>query len=628
MKTFRNISLIALLLAGLVSTSCTKHKAEIDPEENGKKEQGYLSLKLNIGKPVQTRAEGETPGQLWENMFYGIHIILYDANGQSQLIEYYDIVYDIYSDQIYSNSGRDMEGISYDSSTGILTLPPLGSEENKKVYKQPYQVLVVLNGESLKSTPFPANQNQENYIYKGPDYAALLDGSHSFDQLNGPVNLYSAFNNNSNHAIGYGIGYFLSYLRYNSAYPNPYNAEESWVAMVMSNADGLVTLRASDVKDTPEEAAGNPVRIKVERALARVSVHNRMQEPGAGEKVDFSSVRWGTDIMNLRTNIVRTPATTAPNTPGGQQHPEDKDTPRAYRYAEDANFSGLSYEAKGEAQDWEVLKTHFYRIPKAAELSLVNGAEHPYLIRNWAPLPGDSEEVLALEDYEYVTENTMDAAEQYEDVTTRVILRCNYIPTGYQTVGGAQIMPGESYYFYNGLAITEAQMKSYMVNPGSIPVNQYPALIGLINLLVDPEVEDAFGWGSEDVPPPLGGNLVAPENITRGGIAPGDGLINPDNEVEHNRSITAKGLSYYKAGINYYSLPIRHFDDGESPIPMGYGRYGVVRNNTYRLLITDIKAPGHTDLPDPQGPDDKDNGPVEAHVLVAPWTEYKFDFDL
>lgn len=47
--------------------------------------------------------------------------------------------------------------------------------------------------------------------------------------------------------------------------------------------------------------------------------------------------------------------------------------------------------------------------------------------------------------------------------------------------------------------------------------------------------------------------------------------------------IDFKGLRYYLRSYNYYYLPVQHAPDQE-----GYGHYGIVRNNDYRIEVTSI----------------------------------------
>ena len=82
------------------------------------------------------------------------------------------------------------------------------------------------------------------------------------------------------------------------------------------------------------------------------------------------------------------------------------------------------------------------------------------------------------------------------------------------------------------------------------------------------------------------------------------------------------GLNFYLDGISYYGVPIRHFDNVQSPVPapgqFGYGRYGVVRNNYYKLTVNSITGPGSPTIPDPDGPDDGE-GWISVYIQVMPW---------
>jgi hypothetical protein len=56
------------------------------------------------------------------------------------------------------------------------------------------------------------------------------------------------------------------------------------------------------------------------------------------------------------------------------------------------------------------------------------------------------------------------------------------------------------------------------------------------------------------------------------------------------------GLRYFYNGMNIYRIPIRHFTDEQ--IASGtYGKYGVVRNNTYVLTLEEITSFGRPGVP-------------------------------
>ncbi|UVV64124.1 Mfa1 fimbrilin C-terminal domain-containing protein [Bacteroides fragilis] len=59
-------------------------------------------------------------------------------------------------------------------------------------------------------------------------------------------------------------------------------------------------------------------------------------------------------------------------------------------------------------------------------------------------------------------------------------------------------------------------------------------------------------------------------------------------------------MHFYYQGVCYYTVLIRHFSNNMVPVLMGYGRYGVVRNNVYQLSINKIIGPGQPVINPPE----------------------------
>lgn len=107
-----------------------------------------------------------------------------------------------------------------------------------------------------------------------------------------------------------------------------------------------------------------------------------------------------------------------------------------------------------------------------------------------------------------------------------------------------------------------------------------------------------------------------------------------------NRHITFK---FYKGGVAYYNLLIKHFGDAETPwnrekhtdntIEGIYnatapatpetnflGRYGIVRNNWYRIQISGINQIGDPIVVTPgETPDDKTRNYLSVKIHILPW---------
>lgn len=106
-------------------------------------------------------------------------------------------------------------------------------------------------------------------------------------------------------------------------------------------------------------------------------------------------------------------------------------------------------------------------------------------------------------------------------------------------------------------------------------------------------------------------------------------------------------LTYYDKGYCYYPVRIRHFADTADPTYADgvsawnagntygtdnnkwLGRYGVVRNNSYVINVTSVKAPGSPTIPDPtQNIDDEEFYYIQATVKVLSWTKRSQNVEL
>ncbi len=88
-------------------------------------------------------------------------------------------------------------------------------------------------------------------------------------------------------------------------------------------------------------------------------------------------------------------------------------------------------------------------------------------------------------------------------------------------------------------------------------------------------------------------------------------------------------VTVYVGGYSYYEVPLRHFNDSEvAPYaggeyePEHLGRYGIVRNNYYKLTINAITTPGKpiSDKPIPtKDRDDVEEYYIDTEIQVLSW---------
>ena len=113
-----------------------------------------------------------------------------------------------------------------------------------------------------------------------------------------------------------------------------------------------------------------------------------------------------------------------------------------------------------------------------------------------------------------------------------------------------------------------------------------------------------------------------------------------DTEAETLASLLGEVRVYQNGTVYYYSSPIEHFGDIYTPAPeedengFAYtdkdhlGRYGVVRNNWYELVISSISGPGMPEMKVPDEEDDKDHYYIKCAINILSWAKRVQNVDL
>lgn len=187
---------------------------------------------------------------------------------------------------------------------------------------------------------------------------------------------------------------------------------------------------------------------------------------------------------------------------------------------------------------------------------------------------------------QYCLENTMDAASQKVQQTTSFILSGTWTPKGFTE--------GETWYSYQGFTFTTAKMKEYIA-----------------------EANDATKKDKADI----NGTPLGFKAALKALLAEANCPVKADGTI--TESFVSHDIKGYKDGVCYYqSNLIRHFNDDQSSLNMGYGRYGVVRNNIYKINIKSISQPGEPTVVNDKDKD-KDDDPkdvfVSFDVTINPW---------
>lgn len=337
----------------------------------------------------------------------------------------------------------------------------------------------------------------------------------------------------------------------------------------MTNAGGVVQIVESQIKEGAILAEEDPIVVPVERIMAKVFVfenrNKKLTEVATGGTIE--SVHWALDVTNKQTYLVR-------------QQDKLKDgtiesifiTDRSLVYAKDPNFTGNETIINSEQER----NKHFTILDPLASTSF-----QPWNAYN---KPTDY--------YQYILENTVSQADQNATginpsaYLTQVVLKAIIKNPG-------KVITGNDYYTFSYInsqskhewkAFTHAQAVEWFngTYPSDMPASLHQALVEAQTQNGSP-----FKFQIE--------NQILPSSP--GGYA--------------TAKTTQGQVTFHKAGLNIYRIPIRHFG-AEDVAKTDYGYYGVVRNNTYNIIINSINGPG-TNTPDEEY--------ISSQIIVNPWFE-------
>ena len=227
---------------------------------------------------------------------------------------------------------------------------------------------------------------------------------------------------------------------------------------------------------------------------------------------------------------------------------------------------------------------------------------------------------------EYCLENTMNAENMMQGVTTGVLLEATYTVEDENYPDGDIFTLGTSNTIYGATDMLEL-INRVLVLHGSTNTYKFDR-----NGSDDTNTEGAT-INSTD----LFAKFFQTEN--------GDAMTKEDATILLNDTRVASINFYYGGRTYYWTKPIRHFGDYYTPLEGDnvasakeyndndhLGRYGVVRNNWYQIEISSVSNPGLPEIPelpvDPEDPDDPAEGYVETEINVLSWAVRKQNVEL
>ena len=571
-----NKKLLTMGLAALLMAGCSSDDVVVENNDgDASAVKGYVGLTITMPTGTGSRAVSYDDGAAGEYKVNDVTLVFSEWNGTAHRIV-----------QVTKLTPADWqkEGTGTDDITSLSVLPVL-----PVVNKNAKSVLVLVNSSDVfdveSSTYNPATGNN----------AVVTPGTISLKNSGSPYatieDLEAVQTLTADKYYGNPRGWFMA----NASIKNATNLDAN------DDHKQLVTITPKNSKEAAMADAGNNV-IYVERAVAKVSLtFNDAQLTtktfdctGAGFTNDDVIIDgWALDITNKTTfplrRIVSDPAWPsldrfAPAPTTGR--------PQRYEWSVDNNYSSYT-----PASD-------FVHVT-AAEESCSNSL--------------------------YCLENTFDKDHMKQDGTTRAILRGQYVPNGIaqtEVNSNGIFRLGESVKFYSRADMID-KVKAAVVASGAVTEAEMNTTTVRI---------EGLKAGKADFTHNGTRNKIVV--IKQGETTP----VDLSGKIDAIKGMLGQ-FTYYENGYCYYPVRIRHFADAADPYTDGVkawegeaaydtnakwlGRYGVVRNNSYVINVTSVKAPGSPTIPEPtQNIDDEEFYYIQATVKVLSWTKRSQNVEL
>lgn len=379
------------------------------------------------------------------------------------------------------------------------------------------------------------------------------------------------------------------------------------------NVVTLTEINTENIYSTQAEAEDNPAAsIYVERAVAKVTVTNS-NTGSAGSSLTYAITGWTLDVTNTKSYIVR-------NVKDADWWSYKATTSNDYRFVGSAAVAAGLYRTYWayDPNYTSLVEDDFTKLEGTIPASLTEVGKNAYCL-----------------------ENTFNVANMNQNQTTRVIVAAKLTMAGAEESGDFYILNNDKNTIFTKENAVKAIKAEYLANPAVVAALQDPTT-GLSEGKSIGEADLTVNFDNKET---TGGDLTVTE-ITISDDRAGDfkgGDIPAVLKADGNNDIIAavnagKKVSYYKGGIAYYPVLIRHFDDSQTPWDNAeynnnendyLGRYGVLRNNWYNIDVTAIKTIGSADVPEVYGtPDDPMESWISVEINVLSWAKRSQSVDL
>lgn len=575
----KKVKLFSFALAALMLGACTSE----DVIDNGGKdsvlpgEKGYISLSINLPTTAGTRAlDGYSDGTPNEYDVKNAKLLIFAGDNEANAT--CQGVYDL-NVGAFLNNGTSTDQITSTAQIVQAITKPTGTN---------LYALVVLNSNGLI--------NEEEI--EGKALSALYNEPKTLDA--------SALMNN---------GFFMTNA--------PLYSKAGGSSNPTSDPAGQLTtlspIDATKICSTETQALNSPAAtVYVERALSKVTLKETQNSRLDGYNQNIASYKiagWALDNTNNSTYLVRNVASATwwgyknPNTTGNNQ----------YRFVD-----GNSVES-----DVDLYRTHFGIDPNynsdysKANFNTVGGST--IASQNLKQANGT--------DPAYCLENTFDVAHMTEQNATRVIVAAQLDVTGAENeTHDFYLLNNNTSVIYNETGVKD-EVKRLWMNYFESIMSTYikKGIFTKENVTVTLSSKANGGYltvATVVMSEPSGVEWQEGKDIDKLNAAAADYIATINNNLK---------IAYYKGGVAYYPVLIKHFGDSETPwsttnivggnsYPDGdasqkwLGRYGVLRNTWYQLNVTGLRNIGSPVVPEVTNDyDDPGKQYISVDINILPW---------
>ena len=369
----------------------------------------------------------------------------------------------------------------------------------------------------------------------------------------------------------------------------------------------LTEINPNNIFTTKEEAKANPAaNVYVERAVAKVTVTgNTTGTQTDGNIANYEIKGWTLDVTNQSSYLVR-------NVNGADWWSLKADGVNDYR------FVGAAAVADGLYRTYWGIDPNYSTEGTFTTLA--------------GTTPTNLKTVGA---NDYCLENTFNLTQMKDDQTTRVIVAA---ALDFNKDG-----KGDDFYVLDNDKSNTALTLEGIENTIKAAYLANGTVVGLLKA----NLNGGESIGADDLEVTFNekattGGYVTVSEITIKDVKTGaipEGLQAANNDAIIADVNAAHKIAYYKGGVSYYPVMIKHFGDDLTPWSNGevygsnnadfLGRYGVLRNNWYSINVTGIKNIGDPEVPKVYGtPDDPSESWISVTINILSWAKRSQSVDL